>query len=166
MLENGNELHSILLKIAPALYFFLIRLFGTSINKHSQYFYILICSFFTATEHYRSRWKNLSVPGSRLLSVVRDERKLKGQREKRGRTDAFLALAFPRSFSHLLSCFRSSTTAESLEQARSNFKTQLYTFQLFYHSSKSHLLAIKHYVSRFIFELRIKTTIYSSCIRR
>ena len=92
--------------------------------------------------------------------------KIKGERQKRGRTDTFLALAFPRSFSRLLSCFRSSTTAESLEQARSNFKTQLYTFQLFYHSSKSHLLAIKHYVSRFIFELRIKTTIYSSCIRR
>ena len=59
--------------------------------------------------------------------------KIKGEREKRGTTDAFLALVFPRSFSHLLSCFRSSTTAESLEQARRNFETQLYAFQLFYH---------------------------------
>ena len=59
---NGDKLKLYLQKFARPLHlfsFFLIRLFSTSIEENSQYFFkILFCNFFTAKCN-KFRWENL-----------------------------------------------------------------------------------------------------------
>ena len=72
---NGDELNLVLPKLVCPLSFFLITLFGASINKYCFslllfLFTVLVCNFFSA-ELYWSIWENLDCFRS-LFQAVKD----------------------------------------------------------------------------------------------